>query len=163
MKKPIVKLNNGTKVPLEEFVTWTSRKQTIFTLPGEIRQAMIKKKAKNTQRAINTPIGQFSCFEDAKKALNLGTYALRSRLRNTAYPEYNFVNPKPSDLEKEIHQIRKRGRKFTVTPLGIFRSKVEAYSTYGIKKGDFEDLLKQYPDQYYYLDEKEALKLKQLK
>ena len=36
MKKPMVKLNNGTKVPLEEFVTWSAFKQNLMTEPAPV-------------------------------------------------------------------------------------------------------------------------------
>lgn len=163
MKKQMVKLNNGKEVLLEEFVSWTAHKQSLLTKPIEKRRVDIEKKVQSTRRAINTPLGQFSCFEDAKKALNMGTYALRSRLKNLAYPEYSFVNPKPKDAEKEFHQVKKRGRKFTVTPIGVFNSKIEAYISYGLKKGEFETLLREQPEKYYYIDEAEAIKFKGLK
>lgn len=158
-----LKLNNGTEVSVDEFISWNSRKQTIFTKPIEERQKDIERKVQSTRRAINTPMGQFPCFEEAKKALNMGTHALRSRLKNSAYPEYSFVVPKPSDTEKEFHQVKKRGKKFTVTPMGMFNSKVEAYVAYGIKKGEFEKLLNEFPNDYYYLDEKEVMKIKKSK
>lgn len=163
MKKVMVKLNNGKQVSLEEFVTWTSRKQTIYTQPIEERKAHIERKVQSTKRAINTPLGQFSCFEEARKALNMGTYSLRTRLKNLAYPEYSYVNPKPKDSEKEFYHVKKKGKKFTVTPIGMFNSKIEAYISYGLKKGDFETLLREQPSKYYYLDEEEAIKFKGLK
>ena len=119
----MVKLNNGKEISLEEFVSWKANKQTLLTKPIEKRQSDIEKKIQSTKRAINTPIGQFPCFEDAKKALNMGTYTLRSRLKNLAYPEYSYANPKPKDFEKEFYHVKKKGKKFTVTPIGSLTKK----------------------------------------
>ena len=72
----MVKLNDGTKVPLEEFVTWNARKQNNRTMP---LQELEEKKAKQIEairRAINTPFGKFSTFKEAVEKTKISSRIL---------------------------------------------------------------------------------------
>ena len=55
MKKPMVKLNDGTKVPLEEFNSWHYVKQWAKTRPIEEQKKIVAERIERTKRAVNTP------------------------------------------------------------------------------------------------------------
>lgn len=146
----MLKLNDGTSVSLEEFNTWHFNKQLAKTRPIEEAKAIIAKTALKNQRSINTPQGQFLSINEALKVVKLSYTALRSHLLNTAYPEYSYVNPKPSDAKKEFYEVYKASRK-VVTPLGTFRSKAKAAEAHKLQKGQFGRLMNSDPENYYLL------------
>ena len=223
MKKPKVKLNDGTFVLLEEFIKWTPKRQEFKTRPLEEIIAIADKiRKKNNRsiitpigtfasmeeailqtqipyarlrkyllsvlrpeysyvnlepkdieqqikqptideldatrirrgmahrRAVNTPIGQFSTVNEAVKNLGITKDALRNLIRNTAYSKYSYVNPTPSDISKQFHKVYNVGPKKTVTPIGIFPSKIAAANALGLLKDQLGKLMLNNPDQYYY-------------
>jgi hypothetical protein len=142
MKKPMVKLNNGTKVPLEEFVTWASGKQNLMTIPVKIKNEAITKRS----RKINTPLGTFASMKEAITQTEIPYARLRRYLLSTVHPEYSYVTLKSKDLEQQINapthdeleatRIR-RGmahRHAVNTPKGQYVTLREATKALGISK-----------------------------
>ena len=165
MKNPMVKLNDGTKVPLEEFVTWNARKQNNRTMP---LQELEEKKAKQIEairRAINTPFGKFSTFKEAVEKTKISSRILLLLLRNTASPDYSYVKPKPTDSLKEFYlplknknsksskefylPLKNKNSKKTVTPMGVFDSIAIAAEAHSLTRYDFNKLLKTKSAKYY--------------
>lgn len=153
MKKPMVKLNNGKEVPLEEFIKWHHTKQHKLTIPLDDKKLIYAKMAVKQQRAVNTPIGQFASFKEAAQALGLTDTGLRNYIRNTALPLYNYVNPTPEDIAKQFHKELAAGAKKTVTPIGTFNSRIAASKALGIEDHQLKKLIKEYPNEYYYSHE----------
>jgi hypothetical protein len=153
MKKPFVKLNNGTKVLLEEFVTWHQMKQHKWTMPLEEKKAISAKMGLTKRRAVNTPIGQFSTVNEAVKALGITKDGLRDLILNTAYPKYSYVNPTQKDIDKQFHRVYKGGPKKTVTPIGTYATKGLAAKALGISYDDLDRLIKLKPKKYYYSED----------
>jgi hypothetical protein len=153
MKKPMVKLNNGTKVLLEEFVTWHQMKQHKWTMPLEEKKAISAKMGLTKRRAVNTPIGQFITFNEAVRALGITKDVLRDLCQNTAYPKYSYVNPTQKDIDKQFHRVYKSGPKKTVTPIGTFATKGLAAKAFGVTYDEMSLLIKTQPKKYYYSED----------
>ena len=150
----MVKLNDGTKVPLEEFVTWSTRKQNNRTMPPQEFEEKKAKRVEALRRAINTPFGKFSTLKEAVEKTKISSRTLLSLLKNTASPDYSYVKPKPSDLAKEFHlPLKRKNSKKTVTPLGVFESIAIAAEAHSLTRNDFYKLLKKESAKYY-LEEK---------
>lgn len=153
MKKPMVKLNNGTKVLLEEFVTWHQMKQYKWTMPLEEKNLILAKMGLTKRRAVNTPIGQFLTVNEAVKKLGITKDGLRNLILNTAYPKYSYVNPTQKDIDKQFHRVYKGGPKKTVTPIGTYSTKGLAAKALGISYEDLNRLIKFQPKKYYYSED----------
>jgi hypothetical protein len=152
MKKPMVKLNDGTKVPLEDFIKWTPKRQEFKTRPlAEIKEITDKTKLK-TSRPINTPFGPFPSIREALIQTGIPYYQLRRFLLSTEHPEYSYVktyignekrDPKvPTEEELDATRI-KRGmahRRAVNTPKGQFATCREAIKALGITKDALRDL-----------------------
>jgi hypothetical protein len=150
MKKPMVKLNNGREVALEEFIKWHPTKQHKWTVPVEEKKATLAKMGLTKRKAVNTPIGQFATVNEAVKALGITKDKLRQLILNTAYPKYSYVNPSPSDIAKQFHKVYNVGPKKTVTPIGTFPTKIAAANALGILKDQLGKLMLTNPKEYYY-------------
>ncbi len=149
----MVKLNNGKEVLLEEFVTWHPTKQHKWTVPIEEKKATLAKMGLTKRKAVNTPIGQFSKFNEAVKALGMTKDGLRALCLNTAYPLYSYVNPTVKDIAKQYYRIYKGGPKKTVTPIGTFANKGLAAKALGISYEDLDRLIKLQPKKYYFSED----------
>lgn len=155
MKKPTVKLNDGTTVPLEIFITWHHVKQWAKTRPLEEQRKIVAERVERTKRAVNTPLGRFKSVAEAAKKHNINTVQLRQLIRNTAFPEYSYVVPKPRDAQHEFYELEKPVIKpidTIVTPLGKFPTKRAAERAHGITKTRFNTLLKKDSENYYFID-----------
>ncbi len=146
----MVKLNDGTKVPLEEFVIWSTRKQNNKTMPLKEFEEQQAKRVKTLKRAINTPFGKFSTFKEAIEKTKISSRTLLSLLKNKACPEYSYVTPKPSDIAKEFYlPLKNKNSKKTVTPLGLFDSIAIAAEAHGLSRNSFYKLLNTESANYY--------------
>ena len=148
----MVKLNNGTFVPLENFIKWHSSKQRNWTMPLEEKAAIIAKIALTKRKAVITPLGEFERFKDAVKAHGIVPAGLRSLIHNTAYPEYTYANPKHINPAKAFHKIYRIGPKKTTTPIGTFRSKIAAANALGLLKDQLGNLMLTNPQEYYFAE-----------
>ena len=165
MKKPMVKLNDGTKVPLEEFITWSARKQNNRTIPLQEFEEKKAKRVEAVSRAVNTPFGKFSTFKEAVEKTKINSRKLLLLLRNTASPDYSYVKPKATDSLKEFNlplknknsksskesylPLKNKNSKKTVTPKGVFDSIAVAAEAHSLTRYDFCKLLKTEPAKYY--------------
>jgi hypothetical protein len=155
MKKPIVKLNDGTTIPLEVFITWHHVKQWAKTRPIEEQRKIVAERVERTKRAVNTPLGRFNSVAEAAKKYKLDTVQLRKLIRNTAFPEYSYVVPKPRDAKHEFYQLSKPKtllEEKVVTPLGKFPNKRAAEKAHGISKTRLNTLLRKDSEHYYFID-----------
>jgi len=148
MKKPMVKLNDGTQVSLEEFIKWTPKRQEFKTRPLEEIKAISDKIKIRNQRAVNTPLGRFSSMTEAIEKTKIRYARLRSLLLNPDNSEYSYVISKPEDLEylpKKLQTPDQRKavsaivgltkRRAVNTPTGQFSSVNEAAKALSIAKG----------------------------
>ena len=165
MTKPMVMLNDGTQVSLEEFIKWTPKRQDFKTLPLEEIKAIIDKRRYRHSRSVITPIGQFLSVTDAAVKLGIPYSRLRKYLLGKEYPDYSFVNPTSRDLEQqgdappptkeELDATRiRRGmahRRAIITPKGEFATVNEAVKAHGITKDALRKLVLNtaYPDYRY--------------
>jgi hypothetical protein len=209
-----IKLNNGSEVPIDEFITWSSRRQIMLTRPlEEVNKATAKASAKY-QRQVVTPKGVFPSITIASNIFGVSRDTLSKYIYNTAIPEFRFLISKPEDKLKEFHKpmnsilnktsvyvktplgifksisdaakehnvprhqieqkirsknhpnfhkfeseentfshVKHATKKKTVTPLGIFDSKNEARKAHGSTYHMFNNLFKNLPDQYYFIEE----------
>lgn len=150
MKKPMVKLNTGKSVPLEEFVTWAPITQNKLTLPEEKVKAIKDIMSKKMSRAVITPKGEFPSVKAAYTALKMNPSAFGKLLKNTAYPEYRYVDPRHYENVKIFHKVYKVGKKETVTPIGTFKSQVEAANALGIPNYKLRQWMAKFPEKYYF-------------
>jgi hypothetical protein len=152
MKIPMVKLNDGTSVSLEEFNRWTPKKQEFKTRPLEEIKLITDKIRKKTSRPINTPLGQFPSIREALIQIGIPYSQLRRFLLSTEHPEYSYVktyignekrDPKvPTEEELDATRIR-RGmahRRAVNTPKGQFATVREAIKVLDITKDALRDL-----------------------
>lgn len=151
----MVKLNDGTKVPLQEFITWHHIKQHIRTIPLEEHKRIIAARVEKSKRAVITPLGTFKSLIEAAKKNNITIEQLRPLIRNTAFPKFKFVNPRPRDAEKEFYKpknlsIEKIDK--VVTPLGNFPTKRAAEKVHGFSKTSLNTLLVKDSEHYYFIE-----------
>lgn len=149
----MVKLNDGTKVPLEEFIKWTTKRQEFKTRPLEEIRAIANKIRIKNNRIINTPIGTFASMEEAILQTQIPYARLRKYLLSIEHPEYSYAVLEPKDVEQQITartqdeldamRIR-RGmahRRAVNTPIGQFSTVNEAVKALGITKDGLRDLI----------------------
>lgn len=152
MKVPMVKLNDGTSVPLETFVTWSAFKQNLMTISVERKKEWYKKITRNRIRAVNTPYGKFESISEAASKIGIPYSRIRKFLLSPEYPEYSLVNPTSKDVlpekkektSEELDAMRiRRGmahRRAVKTPKGTFETVNEAIKALGITKDALRDL-----------------------
>ena len=151
----MVKLNDGTSIPLELFVKWHHVKQHAKTTPIEERKKLLAKLAKKRMRAVSTPLGTFNSLADAAKKHKITIDQLRPLIRNTAFPEFKYVRPRPRDAEKEFYKPKNIAIEKTdklVTPLGKFPTKRDAEKAHGFTKTRLNTLLRKDSENYYFID-----------
>lgn len=136
MSGTMIKLNNGLEVHIDEFISWSHQKQRLLTTPLEIAREHVAKTASKNQRAVITPLGEFTSVSLAGKAHGISDDALRRRLYNLACPEYRYAIPEPQDEAKNYFKELTRGFDKTSvkvqTPLGIFNSIKSAAAAHNI-------------------------------
>ena len=150
MKKPMLKLQNGKKISLDDFNSLPSNKQTMLTKTTEELNEISEKISLKKRKAVNTPKGQFSNMSDAAKALNISYNTLRNLCINTAYPKYEIVNPSARDISQYFYKEHKGGTKSIVTPVGKFDSMVAASRALGISVDALGKLIKHDNKNYYF-------------
>ncbi len=149
----MVKLNDGTKIPLEEFITWSVNKQSMRTMPIEQKRQIAEKISLKNRKGVITPKGVFDSMSEAVKALGISNPTLKSLCLNTAYPNYQLINPSARDLAKQFYKKHKAGNKKTVTPIGSFDSMKSAAKALGISVDSLRALIKNDNKNYYYSEE----------
>jgi hypothetical protein len=153
MAKPMVKLNDGTKIPLEVFVTWSAIKQTNMTMPIEEKIARYSKVADKHRRTVQTPMGIFKSIKEAVTQTGITISRLRRLLYSEEFPDYKILNSIPDDdkrvikhlskKEKEARQANKgiSRRRSIITPKGEFPSVTAASIALKLWRGQLTRLL----------------------
>ena len=108
---------------------------------------IIRKAFKYQTVFVRTPRGDFESITAAAKAYGLEWNAMNRRISSPKYPE--FCKIESDDIKKPL--INSKVMKRTVTPLGIFNSKIEAIRAHNIPRNEFQKLLLNYPKEYYFL------------
>ena len=147
---PTVNLANGKTMPLEEFVKLSPITQNKLTLPPEKVQAIKEIMSKKLSRAVITPKGEFPSVKAACIALKMNSSAFGKLLKNSAYPEYRYVEEKYNEMFKRFHKVYTVGKKETVTPQGTFKSRADASRALGIPYKDLKKLMVTNPKEYYF-------------
>ena len=150
MKKKIVRLGNGKEMPLEEFVKLAPITQNKLILSPEKQKEIYKTLSNKLSRAVITPKGKFPSVKVAALALKMNQSALGNLLKNSAYPEYRYVEEKYNEMFKRFHKVYTVGKKETVTPHGTFRSRADASRALGIPYQDLKKLMVTNPQEYYF-------------
>lgn len=167
MKKPTVKLNDGTSVPLEEFITWSALKQNNMTMPIEEKIARYKKVADKHRRSVQTPMGIYSSMAEAVEKTGITISKLRRLLYSEEFPDYKILNPISDDSKRVIKKLSskdkadrqankaKSRRRSIITPKGEFPSVTAASIALKLWRGQLTRLLQNpaHPE-YRYSDEK---------
>lgn len=132
----MIKLNNGLEVHIDEFITWSPRKQSELTVSTEVRKKRNKllKEASDFSRPVVTPQGTFDTVTSAAKASNIAVDVLRKYLLNDAYPAYRYLIPSAEDDALRTNKILYNGvlRKSIKTPLGIFKNANQAAKAHNL-------------------------------
>ena len=150
MTNKTVRLGNGKKMPLEEFVKLAPITQNKLILPPEKQKEIYKKLSDKFSRAVITPKGNFPSVKAAAKALNMNQGSFADLLKNSAYPEYRYAEEKYNEMFKRFHKVYTVGKKETVTPKGTFRSRADASRALNIPYKDLKKLMVTNPHEYYF-------------
>jgi hypothetical protein len=145
----MVKLNDGTQVPLETFITWHHLTQTAKTRSLEELKKLIDKLSETHKRVVNTPLGRFNSVKEAAERHKFGITKLRRLLQNTAISDFNYDKPRANDTRKQFHappipQVEK-----VVTPLGKFITQRAAEKAHGFSSKQLTTLLRNDSENYY--------------
>lgn len=100
-----------------------------------------------TSVKVKTPLGIFNSIKLAAEAHKITIAALSHKFYKDNDEFFRLEGIKPDA------PIPSKRKKKTVTPMGIFNSKIEAMKSHGLSKLDFNRLLMLKPDEYYYLDD----------
>ncbi len=146
----MVTIGSGKKMPLEEFVKLARITQNKLLLPPEKQQEIYKKLSAKLSRSVITPKGEFPSVKLAAKALKMNESAFGKLLKNSAYPDYKYVEEKYNEMFKRFHKVYTVGKKETVTPHGIFKSRADASRALGIPYKDLKKLMVTNPKEYYF-------------
>jgi hypothetical protein len=150
MKSNFIKLGDGSKVTLNEFITWSNRKQQTRLRTKEEVELINQKISKVNSRRVITPKGEFTSISSAANALGINRDVLSNMLYNTAIPEYRFAIRKNKDELHEFNESREgKPKRITYTPIGQFSSNRKAIIELKVKAHVFEKLLISNPSEYY--------------
>lgn len=107
------------------------------------------------RKKIRTPLGIFNNVNDAAKAHNFSGDQIKLRLHSDKHPDfYRTDEAVGTEYGNGRVTIAKKSNKKTVTPLGVFDTKVQAMKAHNLSRNLFNKLLTYNPKEYYFLDEK---------
>lgn len=159
-----IKLNNGSEVPIDEFITWSAHRQAMLTRPlEEVKEATAKASAKY-QRQVVTPKGIFPSITIASNVFGVSRDTISKYIYNTAIPEFKFLNPKPEDTLKEFHKptnsILNKPSVYVKTPLGVFKSIADAAKAHNVPRHQIEQKIRspRQPDFHKFESEENTFK-----
>jgi hypothetical protein len=146
----LITLSDGTKVTLDEFVTWSNAKQQNRLMSKEKRTSINNKISKANGRKVFTPIGIFPSLSNAATVLGLKRDDLSRLIYDISTPEFRYLERKDKD---ELHEfdgsLNRKPKKITYTPIGEFSSNREAIKALSIKAHVFYKYLISNPSEYY--------------
>jgi hypothetical protein len=163
MSQTKIKLNDGTEVPIDEFITWDARKQSF--LLKNYREILAGKYKNGVYRKVITPKGEFINTSKAADAEGVSVSVLTRKLRHVLYPDYHYVDETPEDLiytkpirkrmsnpEKYNSEREKLLGKKTKTPLGIFDTLGKAAKAHGVTMPTIKRRMRDFPEEFYFVD-----------
>ena len=147
----MVKLGSALgQVTLDEFLTWSSKKQAKNLMPNRnipTKEHIAKVAAVNRGKpAWNKGICHLS--DEAKKSIG--------DARRKAIAEGNCIAGKYKRSEESKIKMREKSSVPVMTPDGIFPSKGDAADYYGIHRNNFRLRMMKFPEQYYALIERNS-------
>jgi hypothetical protein len=150
MSNLLITLADGSKVTLDEFLTWSNSRQQNKLMSKEQREKINKKISEANGRKVITPKGQFPTLISAAKALNLNRDVLSRMLYDISVPEFRYAERKDEDALREFNgSIPNKPERITVTPIGQFTSNRKAIIALKIKAHEFTKLLTSNSSEYY--------------
>lgn len=150
MSDLLIKLADGSKVTLDEFLTWSHSRQQNKLMSKEQRVKINKKISDANGRKVITPIGQFQTLISAASALGMNRDVLSRMVFDISIPEFRYVDRKDEDVLREFDgRLNEKPRKITYTPIGQFSSNSKAINAHNFKAHVFAKLLKSNPSEYY--------------
>ena len=163
MSQTKIKLNDGTEVPIDEFITWEARKQSF--LLKNYKEILAEKYKNGVYRKVITPKGEFINASKAADAEGVSISMLTKRLRHVLYPEYHYVDESPEDLiytkpirksksdpEKYNSEREKLLGKKTKTPLGVFDTLGKAAKAHKVTMPTIKRRMRDFPNDFYFID-----------
>lgn len=107
------------------------------------------------RKSIKTPLGIFNTINEAAKAHNFSGDQIKWRLKSENHPDFHhtdeIVGSKYGNGKATI--VKKSNRK-TVTPLGVFDTKVQAMKAHNLSRSAFTKMLSYNPKEFYFLEDK---------
>lgn len=151
MSDLLITLADGSKVTLDEFLTWSHARQQNKLMSKEQRAKINDKIRAANARKVVTPEGEFPSLSIAANALGMNRDVLSKMLYNTAIPEYRYLERKEEDALREFdgNLIKEKPKRITYTPIGEFTSQRNAVKALNIKAHVFAKLLITNPTEYY--------------
>ncbi len=151
MSDLLITLTDGSKVTLDEFITWSHARQQNNLISKEQREKINEKISAANRRIVVTPEGEFPSLTIAANALRMNREVLSKMLYNTAIPDYRYLERKDEDALKEFDGslIKEKPKRITFTPIGEFTSQRSAMKALNIKAHVFAKLLITNPTEYY--------------
>jgi len=140
MKKPLVRLNNGKTVPLEEFVKWSAQKQGAQLMSVETRNRL-RNIARSSHRPVITPKGEFPSIRAAAIGNQTTTTKLLRLIFNLDIAEYKFVAELEKDRAKYFSKDDNKNIRKVITPLGVFPTVKDAAKALGTDGGTLRRLI----------------------
>jgi hypothetical protein len=150
MSDLLITLADGSKVTLDEFLTWSHARQQNKLMSKEQRTKINKKISNANGRKVITPIGQFPTLISAASALGMNRDVLSRMIYDISIPEFRYVDRKDEDVLREFDsRLNEKPKKITYTPIGQFSSNIKAINALNVKAHVFAKLLKSNPLEYY--------------
>lgn len=107
------------------------------------------------RKSIKTPLGIFKTVNEAAKAHNFSGDQIKLRLHSDKHPDfYRTDEVVGSEFGNGKETIVKKTNKKTVTPLGVFDTKVQAMKAHNLSRTAFSKMLTYNPKEFYFLEDK---------
>lgn len=140
MSDLLITLADGSKVTLDEFVTWSAQKQGARLMPLENRKR-VAYAVRTTHRPVVTPKGEFRSTRAAVIALGIHLDTLKRRIFDLDNPDYRYVTEKPEDINKYFHSNLTDAARKIITPIGEFPNLKLATKALGIAEATLKRLI----------------------
>lgn len=150
MSDLLITLADGSKVTLDEFITWSHARQQNRLMSKEKREKINQKIREANGRKVITPKGEFPTLLNASKALGINRDVLSRMIYDISIPEFRFAERKDEDILREFDgRLNEKTKKITYTPIGEFSSNRKAIEALKVKAHVFAKLLISNPTEYY--------------
>lgn len=140
MSEVLITLADGSKVTLDEFITWSAQRQSARLMPKVVREK-ITNVIRKTHRAVITPIGEFSSLNAAARGLNTTVMKLSRLIYDLDNHLYKFVNELEKDKARYFRSSDDLVKRKVITPSGEFGTVKEASKTLKISEATLKRLI----------------------